>query len=373
MIKRPGTCFYFNWVLLLLIVRPVLSQTFNYYGQASSWLAINRQANISDQIGVRYLPGLAFKTDSQHLSIATEVELNLFHFNRIQNWHFRSGHSQVKPYRLWLRIATRQLEARLGLQKINFGAASLLRPLMWFDRMDPRDPLQLTDGVYALLLRYYFLNNTNIWLWGLYGNKDLKGWEFIRSDSKRVEYGGRIQIPTPKGEIALTLHHRQLDLPGSQSPPENRIALDGKWDLGIGLWFETVFVHQDLPIASLRYQRFGNIGLDYTFALGNGLYTAIEAFRLELSDRAFEAGEYLGFTSLMLNYPLGLLDRLSGMFYYDWKNRDWYRFISWQRTYDRWQYFFILFWNPDLVKIYQNQENNLFAGKGIQLMMVFNH
>ena len=64
-----------------------------------------------------------------------------------------------------------------GLQKINFGSAVLLRPLMWFDSLDPRDPLQLTDGVYAVLLRYYFPNNANLWAWALYGNDSPKGWE----------------------------------------------------------------------------------------------------------------------------------------------------------------------------------------------------
>jgi len=59
------------------------------------------------------------------------------------------------------------------LQKINFGSATLFRLLMWFDRIDPRDPLKLTDGVYGLLLRYYFHNNTNIWLWGLYSITNL--------------------------------------------------------------------------------------------------------------------------------------------------------------------------------------------------------
>ena len=69
-----------------------------------------------------------------------------------------------------MRYSSDQFELRLGLQKINFGSASMLRPLMWFDQMDPRDPLHLTDGVWGLLARYYFLNNANIWLWGLYGN-----------------------------------------------------------------------------------------------------------------------------------------------------------------------------------------------------------
>ena len=76
----------------------------------------------------------------------------------------------------------------------------LLRPLMWFDRIDPNDPLQLTEGVYGLLLKYTFLNNANIWLWGLYGNDDPKGWEAVPTQRKSAEYGGRLQAPFLSGE-----------------------------------------------------------------------------------------------------------------------------------------------------------------------------
>ena len=83
---------------------------------------------------------------------------------------------------------------------------------MWFDRIDPRDPLQLTDGVWALLLRYFFLNNANIWLWGLYGNDDVKGWEFLPTVKDDIEFGGRIQVPVPLGELGLSYHHRRADV-----------------------------------------------------------------------------------------------------------------------------------------------------------------
>ena len=42
-------------------------------------------------------------------------------------------------------------------QKMNFGSAIILRCLTWFNSIDPRDPLQATDGKTGPLLRYYFL------------------------------------------------------------------------------------------------------------------------------------------------------------------------------------------------------------------------
>lgn len=66
---------------------------------------------------------------------------------------------QRHDFRFSGQLSGRVSELRLGLQKINFGSAQLFRPLMWFDKMDPRDPLQMTDGVWGALYRYYFRNN----------------------------------------------------------------------------------------------------------------------------------------------------------------------------------------------------------------------
>ena len=62
-------------------------------------------------------------------------------------------------------LINKNIENRLGLQKIDFGSALLIRPLQWFNQIDPRDPLRLTNGVYGILFRQYFNDNSNIWLW----------------------------------------------------------------------------------------------------------------------------------------------------------------------------------------------------------------
>ena len=53
------------------------------------------------------------------------------------------------------------------LPEISFGSASLSRPLMWFDRVDPLDPLQLTEGVWAVLGRAHLPGNITAWGWVL--------------------------------------------------------------------------------------------------------------------------------------------------------------------------------------------------------------
>ena len=377
--------------LLKIITISILSnsaflyaQNLELQGQLSAWGTVNADQVSESQTGVRYIPELSLtKSVTPSLTLDSEMSFNIFGSGQFHQSEDFETNSDLKPYRMWLRLSTSQFEARIGLQKINFGSASLLRPLMWFDRIDPRDPLQLTDGVYGLLLRYFFLNNANIWLWGLYGNDDIKGWEMIPSYKEKPEFGGRVQLPFLQGELGLSVHHRKADLEkgllgliplGDGSVDENRIALDGKWDVEVGVWFESTFIHMNTDALPFSYSHLLNVGLDYTFGLGNGLVVIGEHFIFDSSDQPFGSDERFSFSALSLNYPLGLLDMITGMVYYDWENRDWYRFISFQRSYDHWQIYLMGFWNPDQFQIYQNfSDGSLFAGKGIQIMVVFNH
>jgi len=374
---------FFVWILFLFCQTALLSQNFGLRGMLSGWITVNTNKANKPQLGLRYIPEFSLeKSLSQKYTFDIEFSLNAYGTGQVHSLDDIRTDGDIKPYRMWLRFSSSQFEARLGLQKINFGSALLLRPLMWFDRIDPRDPLQLTDGVYGLLLRYYFLNNANIWLWGLYGNDDLKGWESMSSHGKSIEFGGRFQAPLGNGELGFTYHRRQIEVKGLLQEvvldksliPENRYALDGKWDIGIGLWFEAALIHQHSEYLPFSWQRALNIGMDYTFGLGNGLNVIGEHFIFESSMEAFGSGEGIEFSALSLNYPLSILDNINCILYYDWDNDDLYSFMNWRRTYDKWIINVIGFWNPKRFQIYQAQPgNNLFAGKGIQIMVVFNY
>ncbi|MBN1406661.1 MAG: hypothetical protein JW956_02665 [Calditrichaceae bacterium] len=374
-IKRAIVVFFF----LICSVIYISAQSLDWRGQVSSWLTVNPDPKLEGQIGLRYIPTISIqKSIGDNLLLDGEVAGNFYgmanHYSKMDD----QMNGKVKLYRLWLRFSGNQFELRAGLQKINFGSATLLRALMWFDRIDPRDPLQLTDGIYGLLGRYYFLNNANIWLWGLYSNDETKGWEVFPSIKTKPEFGGRIQVPLWTGEIGITGHHRIAYSKGilnnDESFSENRLALDGKWDVGVGLWFEGAINHSDLDSISQRYNRMLNLGMDYTFDIENGLHVLAEYLKVDVSSEPFKWGESVSFSALSLNYPLGLLDNLNSIFYYDWSNESMYRFLSWQRTYDQWSFYVMGFWNPSEFQIYQNQQDqNLFAGKGFQFMVVFNH
>jgi hypothetical protein len=289
----------------------------------------------------------------------------------------------VELYRGSIRLATPRFEARAGLQKISFGSASVFRPLMWFDRVDPRDPLQFSEGVYGLLLRYTLPGNANFWAWGLYGNEDPKGWELLPTDDDTPELGGRVQVPMPRGEVAASYHHRRVDLaavPAPPSPtlggtiPEDRVGFDGKWDLGIGAWVEASLARQDDPRIQPEWRHAVTLGVDYTFRLGQGLTALAEHFVLEGASVGPLVYPDLSVTAFGLTYPIGAAYQARGLVYYDWEEDEAYRFVELRRTTDHWRFHLIGFWNPQgLLALPQQQPAGSLAGKGVQLIVVFNH
>ena len=366
---------------VLLVPGTLNSQSLGFKGQAIGWTTLNPAEPFQAQAGLRYIPELSFSLPAGKYTIDGKFSANLWASGTHAN-DSMTLEKQLSPYRMWMRFSGDQFELRAGLQKINFGSAQMFRPLMWFDRIDPRDPLQLTDGVYSLLARYYFLNNANIWLWGLYGDDKIKGWEIIPSKKNSIEYGGRVQLPLFTGEIAATYHHRTADpgpvLPDSvtlgETSPENRIALDAKMDLGVGLWIEVALSQQDFSFTDLNYMSMLNAGMDYTFNLGNGVNLMTEAFGYLQGEQPFAADQKLLFGLLSASYPVNIIHNVSAMLFYDFTNNNLYRFINWSVAYDRWSFYIMGFWNPDTYNLYNvDPRTSLYGGWGFQLMAVFNH
>jgi hypothetical protein len=369
-------------LLLCIHAHNLPAQSFSLNGQAIGWTTLNPAEPFHLQTGLRYLPKAEFSFPAGSLTIAGEASLNAWGALNFSDESSPSTDQNLSPYRLWMKLSGNQFELRAGLQKINFGSAKLLRPLMWFDKLDPRDPLQLTDGVYGLLGRYYFLNNANIWLWGLYGNEELKGLELFPTKKQGFEYGGRIQVPVSIGETALSYHHRESDpdrvLPDSlatgKTYPENRIAFDTKIDLAIGLWLEGSLTQHNFDFTPFTYTTMLNTGADYTFSIGNGLNIMGESFFYLSGEKPFTGDQSLTFIGTTASYPLNIIHTVSGILFYDITNQDLYRFISWSATFDRWTFYTMAFWNPKNYQLYNfQQEATLFSGTGFQLMAVFNH
>jgi hypothetical protein len=375
-----------NISLLLFLMVPLLNaqdSIFKFKGQADGYAGLNFGKHLGVQTGVRFLPAISIgKKLNSDLKFDSEISFDSYLDYQYAGSGNNAFDSRIKPYRLLIRLSTERFELRAGLQKINFGSASALRPLMWFDHLDPRDPLQLTDGVYALLGRYYFQNNANAWLWVLWENDKTMGWETIPTVRKIPEFGGRMQFPVPKGEVAVSYHHRIPDLTSVLNPanfhgtltyPEDKIGLDGKLDIGPGVWAEYSLTHSRPDSAYLaRWTKLFTLGIDYTFSVGNGIYVASEFFRYSAADEILIPGINQTFSSLTVNYPIGI-NKIGSIIYYNWTDKSWYRFINLQRQSDNWTFYLFLFWNLEKFAIYNNiYGNNMFSGKGIQFMAVFN-
>jgi hypothetical protein len=332
-------------------------------------------------LGGRYLPELNYSyTFNNESMLDFEASANMYGSVLFHPFNNSKTDGDIAPYRIWGRFTGKQYELRVGLQKINFGTAMMLRPLQWFDEIDPRDPLQFTTGVYGVLGRYYFLNNANIWAWALYGNENPRGFELMKNNQDIPEFGGRLQLPVPRGEIGGTYHHRNAssaDLQGFAfyyNIPENRYALDGKWDVGVGVWFEAVHINKAKNVGMLTNQTYLTLGVDYTFGIGSGLNVTLESMLSSYDKKAFAFENTSNVTATSIMYPLGFFDNISAMTYYAWESEDFSFFINYEHQFKKLTGYIMAYYNPDSQSgISTTQPENSFSGPGIRLMLVYNH
>jgi hypothetical protein len=356
--------------LVAIRTAPVKCQGIDLKGQVSSWgTGIRAQNEWKGNWGIRYIPQFNYSSAADEGDLFNAELL----FNTFYGTDFHSDDYAFKFYRAILRYTTAQTETQIGLQKINFGPAVLLRSLMWFDTVDPRDPLKLTDGVYALRYKYSFLNNTLAWVWGLYGNNGTKGYEAFGTAHKTPEFGARLQAPIPAGEIAATVHTRKADAGGIEYR-ESRYAVDGRWDVGIGLWFEAVAQHNGSTLPSYRWNRMTTVGGDYTIPAGNGIYILGEHMVSTASKGLWTSENAKNISAAMATYPLGVLDNLTVQEYYRWSDRTLSQFFQWQRTYDNFIINAALFHSPGgSGGLFAQSKNVPVTGYGVQLMLIYNY
>lgn len=355
---------------VLIFISSIKGQDFQFHGQISCWgTGIKTDTGWNKNLGLRYFPQLnySYQLNEDNL-INGEILLNTYY-----NSDFKSDDFNLKLYRAILRYTSTQTEVQLGLQKINFGPAQLMRTLMWFDRVDPRDPLKLTDGVYGLRYKYSFLNNSILWLWGLYDNNQPKGYEMFSTSPKTPEWGGRYQMEVPLGEAAATVHTRMADA-GLFDYRENRIALDGRWDIGIGVWFESELQQSQTTLLPYHWDKMLTIGGDYTFGIGNGIYFLAENLTSMASVKTWGDNVERNISAVMASYPAGTLDNFALQIYYDWTGKNIYQYYLWQRTYDNLIINLALFHYPENgTGIFAQSGTAPSTGYGLQLMLIYNY
>lgn len=287
-------------------------------GHQDTWLELNWQPQLD--LSYQLLEGLEL---SGQYSLQNRL---------LSRWQEGSQASEIKldSYRWWLRLATDQTQLIAGLQRLNFGSAMILRPLRWFDTIDPLDANQETQGVKAVLIKHNWLNNTNLWLWAMPGSKDIKGMETIPGKDDAVELGGRFQLPNPAGETAISIHHRKL-MQGN----EYRLGLDHRLDSFMGLWLEgSASVNEDAPAWVDNYTVTATLGGDYTLGIGNGIALTLETMMLAGASDLGRLHNQSSVSALMANYPLGLLDSVTVLGSWSWKDEAGTVNLLFRRAYD---------------------------------------
>ena len=352
--------------LFILLCSQMQAEVFNLKNDFWSQAALfERSSTQQYHLGIQYKPTISMKViQKETFEIDCEAIIDLsYKYIKNDSTHFEEKDAEI--YRGWMRYSGNQFEARVGLQKINFGPAQLLRSLKWFDTIDPRDPQEETGGVQAALFRYYFLNNANIWFWGIYAKDELKGLEVFPSKNDSYEFGGRIQYPFEFCEAAFSFHHRELEFDNTL---ENRIGFDARWDFEIGLWIEAVAAKYSETEFTPNWEKFLTLGADYTIPLGNGVHILGEHFVYSKSEDDILVSSYKAESSaISLSYPIGLFDSIMAMIVYSWENENWCRFVSFQRNYNYLSIYLNLSWNPEVDSFDPDQISN--DGKSAQMMI----
>ncbi len=211
----------------------ILAQPYSFKGQLWGSIIHGDDPPVgrsSFETALGYIPMLSL---AQNLPNDRFVDLEWgYRMSRVYSGEYAIS-SVEEPYRMWLRYSSDQIEARLGLQKIAFGPAMVLRSLAWFDTIDPKDPTGQTDAVKAFRLRLFPTSSLALWLWS------------INNDQDTLSYGGRAELSNNIGEWGLTYHQDPTELGQSVgqfpifiSGSHQRVAVDYRFDGYFGFWFE---------------------------------------------------------------------------------------------------------------------------------------
>ena len=360
-------------LLLVLSITLIFGQSsslnLQWKGQASLIHASSFEESFDESpTTMRYIPQLRLDYQSSSSTrLGFDAAVDLYNFSR--------GDSLVKLdgdlYRFTLRFDTPKTQLRVGLQKINFGPARMLRVLQWFDQLDPRDPLALSPGVWSVMGRYYFENGAIIRLWSMADAPDPQRDTWGIADEWPWDIGGRLEYPIPAGTLGLTLH--KLDVGETEYFNESRAALDVRLDALVGLWSELMFSRTDFDFADANNSLTAMAGVDYTFGIGNGLYVALESLTSHFGNVGEDMPWVAGSTALMGSYTLGLADGLTAYLYginLPDIETQYIPMLGWQHTSGNWLYYIALY---DMPKLAVGGSMALPTGTGIQLNIAFNH
>lgn len=204
-------------------------------------------------------------------------------------------------FRAWMRYEKDDFNIRGGRQQILFGAASLFRPLGFFDTRIISGIIPLTRGVDGVRSTYFPTSTSSIQGWAVpaqTGNRVIVG---MRGEANfgPIEAGGVIQ------------YHPTTDLPflADFNLEMAQLGYHLKGENIIGFWNESrLDFLLDQPGEPLRFDTV--LGVDYTFNIGQGLHILLEYF-LRTQEKGFtnldpKQDRTIQVLGLQLDQPMGI-------------------------------------------------------------------
>ncbi len=331
------------------------AQPYSIKGQFwGSGESVEDQSDIKSQLG--YIPIF-----SAYYELSQDRMIDL-------EWAYLFGRSYIgdslqehheKAYRGWLRYLTQGIDARLGLQKVSFGPSRLLRPLAWFDTIDPEDPKDQTVGVEAFRLRVFPPNSLVLWSWIMKGKSDT------------LSYGGRAEISTHIGEWGFTFHQDPIKTSQliGQYPyqvmiagPHARVGVDYRYDGLLGFWFEGAgfIAEKQNKFNKIRYTLM-TLGGDYTLPISTGLLIMSETLLSREWSNQEDASSNQNFSTFMASLSLGMFHKVILISNLDWNKNHTYNYLRWSTTFDSFSINCMVSINPQTI-------DNSF-----KLMFIYNH
>ena len=328
---------------------PLFAQTFSIKGQSWASALTNNDVPLGQsslEYNIGYIPTFSLnKTLLDNYLIDMELS---FQLNRTYSGESLINNTEIF-YRYWVRYSSSTLEARLGLQKVSFGPAQILRTLSWFDTINLRDPTGQTHGVEAFRLKWFPSNVFSLWSWMMTNNQN------------NFSYGGRGELSTKLGEWGFTYHQdpsTSLQMMGQSSipvsDPHYRLAIDYRYDGFIGLWNESAMIKsENLTINMVT------LGADYTLPILNGILLMTEALYISTKPNLFTLPRT--FSAFMASLPLGILHNVMLISSLDWDKNYIYNYLRWNTTFDSFSINCMASINPKEM------------GNSIQFMFIYNH
>ncbi len=215
-------------------------------------------------------------------------------------------------FRGWVRYEKDNFKIRGGRQQILFGAASLFRPLGFFDTRVVSGIIPITRGVDGVRSTYFLSDISSVQGWAIpaeIGNRAILG---IRGEGNYgpIEAGLVYQYHPATDLIFLSDHDLEM----------SQIGYHLKGEKIIGYWHESrLDIQHDQPGDPLRFDTV--FGVDYTFNIGQGLHVLLEYF-LRTQEEGFtntdlKQDRTIQVMGLQLDQPVGIDVVWRAFFFFD--------------------------------------------------------